>query len=136
MTKLIEVKVKLNAQKKDEILKTISDADAEAERLEVALKQYQKEQKDLIGEQDAIRRQALEVYRKGFTVKEVKCTVVYDKNIATFYDVESGEKVDERPMTYAEQLSLTTPKTIQDADEFIRRASKAEDENDNEGDDE
>jgi hypothetical protein len=135
MTKLIEVKVKLNAQKKDEILKTISDADAEAERLEVELKLHQKEQKDLIDQQNAIAREALNIYRKGFTVKEVKATVKYEKDIATFYDVETGEKVEERPMTHAEQLSLTSNQTIQDAEEFIRRANTVEDENDK-GDDE
>jgi hypothetical protein len=130
MARAIEVKIPLTTEKKDEILKTISDADAESEKLELALKAYAKEQKDLIDQQNAIAREALNSYRKGYFVKEVKATVAYDKNVATFYDVDTGEKVDERPMTEAEQLSLTSNRTVMDADEFVRRANAKEDEND------
>lgn len=135
ITKTIEVKTPLTEKEKDELLKQISSARKVIREQEDNLKAFREDVKEECEKQEAIIDESCDRYEKGFTTKLIKATVVYDKDIATFYDAETGEKVEERPMTYAEQLSLTDNKTVMDAEEFIRRANLKEEENDN-GDDE
>ncbi len=88
LTKTIEVKIPLKPEQFEQLLKQISDAYKAIGEAELQLKMQQDEHKEIKKKQEAIVGQALSVYNKGFTVKEVKTTVVYDKNVATFYDVD------------------------------------------------
>jgi hypothetical protein len=88
------------------------------------LKDFKKEAEARMSEQDAIIDSACQNYRQGYLPENVDCVVKYNGNIATFYDVKTGEKVDERPLSDEEQLRLARNRV--DAEDIIKEFSKDE----------
>jgi hypothetical protein len=124
LTQRIEIKKPLTADEKDNLLKKISDARSIIETETDELKIHRESVKDTCDAQDDIITNCVEVYRKGYNSKLAECSVKYKDNEATFTDMATGEIVDQRPMTEAEQLRLTS--NFIDAEKIIRADSDKE----------
>ena len=124
LTQRIEVKKPLTADEKDELLKQISDAREMIEEQTEDLKIHRESVKDICDAQDDIISKCVELYRKGYNSKMVECEVKYSDGETTFFDVNSGEIVEQRPMTETEQLRLTSK--FVDAENIIREDSDNE----------
>lgn len=123
----IQKKCKLTEQEKDDLLQKIRRARATIIEIGEALKDYQKEVKNKIEEQNDIIDECLHTHELGYIPQNIECTVKYHDGLATFFNADTGEIEDERPLTESEQLALTNNQTVIDAEDFIRNASKMED---------
>jgi hypothetical protein len=74
--------------------------------------------------QEGILHSNAEKLRSGYEMRPIEANVKYDKGIVTYFNKESGEVYEERPMTPDEQLRLTG-KAI-DAEEIIREDNEDE----------
>ncbi len=81
--------------------------------------------KELCKSQNAVIDDCFADYERGFSVEVIPCTVSYDGNVASYYSVETGEKVEGLPIEENEQLVMTGGKRV-DAEVIIREASKNE----------
>ena len=77
-----------------------------------------------IAEQEGIMNKCAEKLRSGYEMRSRQCNVTYDKNIVKYIDKETGEVLEERPMTEDEQLRLTGQRI--DAEQIIRQAREEE----------
>jgi hypothetical protein len=130
ITKTIQIKVPFTDAQIKELLQQISDADVviSEKNDELAdLKEQEKALKEQIEGQHDIMSQLCAQYRLGSTLRNVECNVSYDKGIAKYTDVETGEVVDEHPITESEQLFLNEGKIIRDAEDLIREDTKKQD---------
>lgn len=129
LTTNIEVKTSLNPEKKDSLLKQISDAYKIIGENNLSLMAH-KEAMTLLKEANEKESEKvasiIAIYDKGYESKMVECVAKYEKGEATFTDVHTGEVVEQRAITEEEQLRLSG-KSI-DAEQIIRQASKEEDE--------
>lgn len=124
-TKTIQIKVSLTDAEKLELLQQITDADAviKEKGLEVEdLNEAEKVLKEDIKEQREIMSALCNENKMGYRMKNVNCSVTYSKNIATYTDVETGEVVDEHPLTSEEQLQLSQNR--RDVEDLIREDTK------------
>jgi len=127
LTETIQVQVPLTDVQKIELLNDIATAYNRMYELENQIVGFD-EQKKLL--KDAIKRendnvaQALATKKAGFIPQNIECTVVYMDKVAVYYDVKTGEKVDERPINESEQLALSENRV--DAEKIIRESSKEE----------
>jgi uncharacterized protein YdcH (DUF465 family) len=127
ITETIQIKKPLTELQKLELLADISKSDDRIKDLENGIDEMKADIKPLKEAQERERdniSQALANYKCGFIMENYECSVVYDKGMATYYDIKNGEKVDERPLTESEQLGLTENRI--DAEKIIREASAVE----------
>jgi len=75
--------------------------------------------------QEGILHSSSEKLRSGYEMRQREAQVLYKDGIAKFLDKETGEVLEERPLTEDEQLRLTGKRV--DAEELVRQ-----DEDDNE----
>jgi hypothetical protein len=84
-----------------------------------------------IAEQEAILHKCAEKLRSGYEMKEHDSYVDYDvPGVVRFIDKDTGEVLEERPLTESEQLKLSgkiTDGKIIDAEQVIREAREEED---------
>ncbi len=78
-----------------------------------------------ISAQEAIMHSCGEKLRSGFAEVPKQCDVSYVKGIVKYIDKDTGEILEERPMTEAEQLELSDHR--EDAENLIRRDRQNED---------
>ena len=129
LTQTIGVKVPYTDEQKltlgklmAESMKMIEGKEAELESLKEQFKEAADEIKDAIAGYDSDLRLAASKLRDGFEEVQKECVVKYEDNIAKFYDKDSGDLVDERELTEAEQMRLSG--RMVDAEDVIREASK------------
>jgi hypothetical protein len=72
-----------------------------------------------IAELEAQMSQRGEKLRSGYTMMAKECYLEYTKTTVKYVDKETGEILEERPLTEDEQLQLTGERT--DAEKLIRR---------------
>ncbi len=77
-----------------------------------------------IAEQEAVLNKCVEKLKVGYEMRPHECTVTYDKTTVKYADKETGEVIDEHPMTEDEQLRLTGVRI--DAEQIIRQAREEE----------
>jgi hypothetical protein len=75
-----------------------------------------------IATQEGILHSCAEKLRSGYEMRQRQCRVTYDKGIIKYVDKDTGEILEERPMTQDEQLRLTGNRV--DAETIIRQASE------------
>jgi hypothetical protein len=127
LTETIQIQKPLTQEQKVELLNDIATAYDRIYELEMNIADLDEQKKPL---KDAIKRehdnvaQALATKKAGFIPQNVEVTVVYGTNTVNYYDAKTGEKVDERPITEAEQLQLSEHRT--DAEKIIRDSEKEE----------
>ncbi len=122
LTRNIEVKKQFTDEQKIEILKQISDADAliAGKNLDlVTLKEQTAAIKESIEQQYDIMSTLCANYRRGYVSRIVECEARYIDGEATFTDIKTGEIVEQRPITEAEQLQLNGNRV--DAEDIIRQ---------------
>lgn len=134
LTQHIEKKTPLTPEEKEKLFQQISEAHKIIEDNESELVAKSEEYKDLKkqlesinDEQNAIVVQCLRFYRLGYSTKLVECNVTYVKGEAIFTDKETGEIVEQRPLTEGEQTRLNSNIIIRDAEEIIRKSTESED---------
>lgn len=77
-----------------------------------------------IATQEGILHSCAEKLRSGYEMRLKEVEVKYEKGIVKYVDKDSGEILEERPMTQEEQLRLSGTRI--DADKIIRESSKEE----------
>ncbi len=77
-----------------------------------------------IDESMAVLHNCAEKLRSGYEMRPRECLVTYDKNIIKYADKETGEILEEKPMTEDEQLRLAGHRV--DAEDVIRQAREEE----------
>lgn len=135
LTEFIWIKKPFTPEQKIELGQKMADADErlsgkEAE-LDAAADAFKETKKQLEGEMVAIQSELHDrarEFRRGYEEVKTECTVKYEGNRKLSYDKDSGELVEDREMTEAEQLRLSG-KMI-DAEVVIQHA----DDEDNDGD--
>ena len=75
--------------------------------------------------QEGILHSCAERLRSGYEMRPKEADLKYESGIVKYVDKETGEIIQERPMTKDEQLKLTGKVT--DAEDIIRQASEEED---------
>jgi CHASE3 domain sensor protein len=127
----VEIKTPLTLDKKDELLRKISDAykviaekDSEIE----SHKDFIKDLKEQIDAEVSKVKLVIAVYDKGFESRMVECVAEYKDGRAKFTDVHTGEIVEDREMTEAEQLQLSNGWI--DAENIIRADNEESDSED------
>jgi hypothetical protein len=78
-----------------------------------------------IAEQEAILHGCADKLKTGYDMRPRQCTVTYENNNVRYIDKETGEILEEHPMTEDEQLRLTGVRI--DAEDIIRQARQEED---------
>jgi signal transduction histidine kinase len=127
ITETIQIRKPLTEQQKVEMLADISKSNDKIAEIELQIDDLKERIKLLKDPQEVERNniaQVLANYKAGFILENIECSVVYDKGIASFYSVDNGEKVDERPISEQEQLSLSENRI--DAEKIIRQANEEE----------
>lgn len=72
--------------------------------------------------EEGVLHSCAERLRSGYEMRTRECDVNYEKGVVKYVDKETGEILEERPMTQEEQMRLTA--TVQDAEDIIREASE------------
>lgn len=127
LTRNIEIKKKFSNPDKLELLKQIAEHDEAINEKQMELSDLQdkaKAIKEYIGTKHEEISSLCSKYRLGYESTWTECVATYNDGIATFTDEKTGEIVEQRPMTEAEQLQLSENRV--DAEDIIRAASKAE----------
>ena len=78
-----------------------------------------------IASHEAILHACAEKLRTGYEMRPKDVDISYEKGIVKYVDKETGEILEERPMTQDEQLRLSGKRI--DAEDIIREASEEED---------
>jgi len=74
--------------------------------------------------QEGILHSCAEKLRSGYEMRPRDADVSYEKGIVKYVDKETGEILEERPMTHEEQLRLSGTRI--DAEDIIREAREKE----------
>lgn len=74
--------------------------------------------------QEGVLHSCAEKLRSGYEMRPVEANVKYEKGIVKYVDRDTGEILEERPMTQDEQLRMMGERI--DAEKIIREASKEE----------
>ena len=77
-----------------------------------------------IATQEGILHSSAEKLRSGYEMRPTEADVKYEKGIVKYVDKETGEIIEERPMTQEEQLRLS-PAWV-DAEKVIQQARDEE----------
>ena len=102
-----------------EISRRMAQSQAQIREREDELKTAASTIKAEIAELEARMSQCGEYLRSGYMMKPKECYLEYSKTTVKYVDKETGEIIEERPMTEDEQLQLTGQRT--DAEVLIRR---------------
>ena len=127
ITETIQLKEPLTEEQKLGLLDDIVKASDRIKELELHiddLKEQIKPLKEAIDRENDNISQAIENRKAGFIMVNVECEARYEKNVASYYSVATGEKVLERDISEEEQLRLSENRI--DAEDIIRQASKEE----------
>jgi hypothetical protein len=127
ITEKIPVKNPLTEEQKLGLLDDIVKASDRIKELEFQiedLKEQIKPLKEAIDRESDNISQAIENRKAGFVMSNVECEARYEKGIASYYSVETGEKVLERELSAEEQLRLN--EGLIDAEKIIRQDSENE----------
>ena len=129
LTQSIFVKKLFTDEQKIELGKQMADAEerlfAKSEELDAEADAFKETKKRLEGEMSAIQAELhdhAKMFRQGYESVQAECFVTYDGTIVKFTDKTTGEVVEEREMTEAEQLRLSGK--MVDAENVIREASQ------------
>lgn len=129
LTQVIWVKRDFTDEEKIELGRQMADADerlsAKSDELDAEADAFKETRKRLEGEMSAIQLELhdhAKMFRRGYEEIRKECTVKYDGNRAMFYDKDTGELVEDRELTEAEQMRLSG-KAV-DAEDVIREARK------------
>lgn len=127
MTHNVWVKKPLTSEQKIELGQKMADADerlsAKSDELEAETDAFKDTRKRLDGEMSAIQTELhdhAKLFRQGYEEIRKECVATYEGTIVRFADKDTGEIVEEREMTEAEQMRLSG-KMI-DAEQIIRKA--------------
>ena len=133
LTHTVWVKVPFGDEKKLEVAKQMADTEAQmfakSEELDLEANAFKETKKRLEGEISAIQLRLHDhavQFRQGYEDVKHECIAAYHDNMVKFTDKDTGEVVEERPMTEAEQLRLSGK--MVDAEQVIRQASEEDDE--------
>ena len=80
-----------------------------------------------IAEQEAIINSCSEKINSGYEMIQKECNLKYENGTAKYTDIETGEVLEERPMTQSEQMHLAGTGTWKDAEQVIRADNEKED---------
>jgi hypothetical protein len=105
-----------------EAVKMIIGKEAELEALKEEYKEAGDKIKDTISGFHSDLRDAALKLRNGYEEVQRECVISYEGNIIKFADKDTGEIVEEREMTEAEQMRLSG--NMVDAEDIIRQARK------------
>jgi len=137
LTEFIWIKKPFTSEQKIELGRQMADADERLSGKEAELgaetEAYKDRKKKLESEMITIQSELHEHARKfrdGFDDVHIECTVKYEGNRKLSYDKDSGELVEDRELTEAEQMRLSG-KAI-DAEQVIRHADDEDDGGDGE----
>lgn len=130
LTQMVWVKKLFTDEQKIELGKQMADAEerlsAKSEELDAEADAFKETKKRLEGEMSGIQTELhdhAKMFRQGYNEVQVDCFVTYyDDKMVRFTDKVTGEVVEEREMTEAEQLRLSGK--MVDAEQVIREASK------------
>lgn len=78
-----------------------------------------------IATHEGVLHTCAEKLRSGYEMRPKDVDLEYEKGIVKYVDKETGEIIEERPMTQEEQLRLSGKRI--DAEDIIREASEEED---------
>ena len=78
-----------------------------------------------IAQHEAVLHTCTEKLRSGYEMRPKEVDIQYESGIVKYVDKDTGEIIEERPMTQDEQLRMTGTRI--DAEDIIREASENED---------
>jgi hypothetical protein len=122
MTLSTWIKIPYTDGEKIDLANQIVEAEASIIGTTEELKGIQDEYKDKIKGFQVELHECASKYRKGYEEVQKECFVKYDGDKAIFTDKETGEILEERELTEAEQMRLSGK--IVDAEDVIRQASE------------
>jgi hypothetical protein len=131
MTHVVWVKKPLTPEQKIELGQKMADADerlsAKSDELEAITDTFKETRKQLEGEMSAIQDELhahATSFRRGYEELRRECVATYEGTKVSFADKDTGEIVEEREMTEAEQMRLSG--NMVDAEDIIRKAREEE----------
>ena len=101
-----------------ELAHKMARAEAVISEKQDALKSVTTAIKAEIAMQEMELHSSAEKLRTGYEMRSKECNVKYENDLIKFVDKETGEVLEERPMTKDEQLRLTGERV--DAEQIIR----------------
>lgn len=122
ITETIQIQNPLTEEQKLGLLDDIVTATDRIAELTMQIEDFKEQIKPL---KEAIDRendnisQAIANRKAGFIMVNVECEPKYENGIASFYSIETGDKILERPITEEEQLRLSENRI--DAEKIIRQ---------------
>ena len=127
MTHSVWVKKALTDEQKIELGQKMADADErlseKSDELADEAEAFKDTRKRLEGEMTAIQSELhdhAKLFRQGYEEIRKECVATYEGTKVTFADKDTGEIVEEREMTEAEQMRLSG--NMVDAEDIIRKA--------------
>ncbi len=129
LTQTIYVKYVFPDKELLELSRKMAGAEATINRKLEELKSVTTTIKADIAAQEGVLHSNAEKLRSGYEMRPKEADVKYEKGIVKYVDKETGEILEERPMTQEEQLRLAstdTKKIITDAEGIIRDANEEE----------
>lgn len=110
LTQTIWVKHLFTREEMSELAQKMASAEASISEKTDELKSVSTMIKAEIATQEGILHSCAEKLRSGYEMRPREADVNYDKGIVKYVDKETGEIIEERPMTHEEQLRLNTPR--------------------------
>ncbi len=124
LTQTIYVKYIFPDKELLELSRKMASAEATISRKMEELKSVTTTIKADIAAQEGVLHSNAEKLRSGYEMRPKEADVKYEKGLVKYVDKETGEILEERPMTQDEQLKMTGVRT--DAEKIIREASEEE----------
>jgi hypothetical protein len=124
LTQTVWVKIPYTNEQKIEFADAMVQADSMINDKHDELKAIQDDYKEQIKVLEVAFHDAALKYKKGYDEVKKDCIPTYEGNIVRYADKDTGEIVEEREMTEAEQLRLSAK--LIDAEEVIRQSHKEE----------
>lgn len=126
LTQTIYVKYTFNDKELLELSRKMAGAEAAIDRKMEELKSVSTTIKADIAVQEGILHSSAEKLRSGYEMRPREANVKYEKGVIKYVDKETGEILEERPMTQEEQLRLNSNSVIRDAEDIIRESEEDE----------
>lgn len=133
LTETIYAKHTFTGEESMELARRMASAEATISRKMEELKSVSTTIKADIAIQEGILHSCAEKLRSGYEMRPKEADVKYEKGVVKYVDKETGEILEERPMTQDEQLRLSGTRVNTeskghgiDAEKIIREASKEE----------
>ncbi len=122
LTETIYIKHIFAGEEVMELARKMAGAEATISRKMEELKSVSTTIKADIAIQEGILHSSAEKLRSGYEMRPKEADVKYEKGVIKYVDKDTGEILEERPMTQDEQLRLSGTRT--DAEQIIRESSK------------